>query len=116
MEHLNEKPIAGWLSVLGLASGASAILAASCCVLPLMLGGLGLGAWLFSPLEFLADYQKPILLSGIGLIAFAWFVYFRRGGAKSTAAVLALSSLMVITAASWSVLERPLLKMVRANR
>lgn len=116
MEQAKHKPIAGWLSILGLASGTAAILAASCCVLPLVLGGLGLGAWLLSSLEVLADYQKPILFSGIGLIAVAWFVYFRRGGVKGTVVVLAVASGLVMTAASWGVLERPLLKMVRANR
>jgi mercuric ion transport protein len=99
-----------------LATGAGAVLAASCCVLPLVLGGLGAGAGLFSTLEVLADYQTPILVFSVCLVALAWVVYFRRRGARSTAVVLATASLFVVTAANWAALERPLLKIVRASR
>jgi mercuric ion transport protein len=85
-------------------------------VLPLVLGGVGAGAGLFSTLEVLAEYQTPILVLSAGLIAVAWVVYFRRSGARSTAVALATASLLVVTAANWDTLERPLLKMVRANR
>lgn len=108
--------LTGALATLGLVSGAGAVFAASCCVLPLVLGGLGMGAGLFSTLELLADYRTPILLFSAGLIAVAWGVYFRRRGARSTAAVLAAASVLVVTAANWDTLERPLLRIVRANR
>jgi hypothetical protein len=71
---------------------------------------------LFSTLEVLADYQTPILIFSAGLMAIAWVVYFRRRGARSTAVALAASTLLVVTAANWGILERPLLKIVRANR
>lgn len=106
----------GVLATLGLVSGAGAVFATSCCVLPLVLGGLGAGAGLFSTLEFLAGYRMPILLFSGGLIAVAWAVYFRKRGARSTAVVLAAASLLVVTAASLGTVERPLLKIVRANR
>jgi mercuric ion transport protein len=116
MDRSHQKPIAGLLAAFGLATGAGAVLAASCCVLPLVLGGLGAGAGLFSILEFLTDYQTPILLFSAGLIAIAWVVYFHRRGARSTAVALAASTLLVLMAANWGVLERPLLKIVRASR
>jgi mercuric ion transport protein len=116
MDQSNQMPIAGWMAAAGLATGSGAVLAASCCVLPLVLSSLGAGAGLFSTLEVLADYQKSILSFSACLIAVAWFVYFRRRGAKSTAVALAAASLLVVTAASWDTLERPLLKIVRANR
>jgi mercuric ion transport protein len=102
--------------VAGLATGAGAVLAASCCVLPLVLGGLGAGAGVFSTLEVLADYQTPILVFSVGVIMVAWTVYFRRRGARSTAVILAVATLFVCTAAAWDRLESPLLKIVRANR
>ena len=52
----------------------------------------------------------------LGTAADAAQVYFRRRGARSTAVVLAAASMLVVTAASWDALERPLLKIVRANR
>lgn len=57
MNQSHQKPVAGWLAAVGLVTGAGAVLAASCCVLPLVLGGLGAGAGLFSSLESLADYR-----------------------------------------------------------
>jgi mercuric ion transport protein len=40
----------------GLVTGAGALFAASCCVLPLVLGGLGAGAGVFAALGARADY------------------------------------------------------------
>jgi mercuric ion transport protein len=80
------------------------------------LGGLGAGAGVFSTLELLADYQTPVLVFSGLLLAVAWVVYFRKGGARSTALVLTAASLLVVTAANWSKIEQPLLKVVRANR
>ena len=116
MDQSHQKPVAGWLAAAGLATGASAVLAASCCVLPLVLGGVGAGAGLFSTLEVLANHQTPILVFSACLLAVAWVVYFRSSGAISTALVLTAASLLVVTAANWDTLERPLLKIVRANR
>lgn len=56
MDRLSQRPVAGWLAAAGLATGAGSVLAASCCVLPLVLGGFGAGAGLFSLLELLANY------------------------------------------------------------
>ena len=116
MDRLSQRPVAGWLATAGLVTGAGSVLAASCCVLPLVFGGLGAGAGLFSVLELLANYQTPLLAFSACLIAVAWLVYFRGRGARNTAVVLAAATLLVVTAANWSTLERPLLKIVRANR
>jgi mercuric ion transport protein len=106
----------GLLASLGLVTGLAAVFAASCCVLPLVLGGLGAGVVLFSVIEVLADYRTPILLVSAMLVAVAWLVYFRRRGARSTAAALAVASMLVGVAASWNLLEAPRLKIVRASR
>ena len=108
--------MSGLLASLGLVTGVAAVFAASCCVLPLVLGGLGAGAVLFAVLEVLADYRTSILLVSTVLVAVAWLVYFRRRGARSTAFVLTVASVLVGVAASSNLLEAPLLKIVRASR
>jgi mercuric ion transport protein len=62
------------------AAGASAALAAStCCVLPLMLGALGLGGGLVSGLGVLAPYQTAFRLAALALLGGGfWLVYARR--------------------------------------
>ena len=116
MNPSRQNTLLGWLAVAGLTTSAGAVLAASCCVLPLVLGGLGAGAGLFATLEILANYQKPILILSACLIAVAWAVYVRRRGPWSTAIALAVATTLIGTAAAWDHLERPLLKIVRASR
>jgi mercuric ion transport protein len=106
----------GILATFGLAAGAGALFAASCCVLPLALGGLGAGAGVFAVLESLADYRTPLLVVSAVLIGIAWMVFFRRRGAAGAAIALAVATLFVGTAAAWDHLEGPLLKIVRASR
>ena len=106
----------GMLASLGLTAGIGAVFAASCCVLPLVIGGLGAGAGLFAVLEFLADYRIPVLVISAVLVATAWTLYFRGRGTRSIAIALGLASVLVVTAASWNLIELPLLKIVRANR
>jgi mercuric ion transport protein len=117
MEQASKRrPLAGLLALTGLFTAAGAVFAASCCVLPLVLGGLGAGAGLFSVLEVLANYRTTILVISAGLVAIAWVVYFRRLGAPGTALALAVATLFVGTAAAWDHLEAPLLRIIRANR
>jgi hypothetical protein len=82
---------------------------------PFELDNLGAGAGLFSIRDLLVDHAR-ILVFGAFLISFGWIVYLRRGGSLGTAVVLAVASLLVVTAANLRTLETPLLKMVRANR
>jgi mercuric ion transport protein len=112
MDQPLRRPL-GLLATLGLATGLGAVFAASCCVLPLVIASLGAGASVFSVLEFLADYRTLLLILSAALVAGAWLVYLRRG-TRRIAAVLAVATVLVITAASWNVIEPPLLKIVRA--
>jgi mercuric ion transport protein len=116
MEQTSKRPVSGILAAASIFTGAGAIFAASCCVLPLALGGLGAGAGLFSVLEVLADYRTTILALSAALLVVAWVVYFRRRGARSTALGLVIATVFVGTAAAWDHLEPPLLKMIRAHR
>jgi mercuric ion transport protein len=114
MEQASRPP--GIVAAFGLATGLSAVLAASCCVLPLIIGGLGAGAGVFAVLEMLADYRTPLLIVSSILVVTAWFLYFRRRGTPSTAIVLVLAIVLVVTAANWALFEPSLLKIVRASR
>lgn len=116
---MNRPPISPWSGPLAAASvfsGVGAVFAASCCVLPLVLGGLGAGAGLFSVLEVLANYRTPILVLSAGLLACAWFVYLRNRGALLAPVALIIATLFVGTAAAWGHLEGPLLGILRAHR
>jgi mercuric ion transport protein len=110
------KRLSGILAAAGLLTGVGAVLSASCCVLPLALAGLGAGASVFSALEVIADYRTPLLAASAVLVVVAWCVYFGKRGAVSTAVALSVATAFVGTAAAWSYLERPLLKVVRASR
>jgi len=63
---------------------ASALLASSCCVLPLSLGAVGLGgAWL-SAFSFLGPFQFIFQIAAIAALAAGfWLVYGRGGPAPS---------------------------------
>jgi mercuric ion transport protein len=116
MENTSKHPLSGILAAASIFTGAGAVFAASCCVLPLMLGGLGAGAGLFSILEVLVAYRTAILVLSAALLALAWAVYLRRRGTRRTALALSIATVFVGTATGWDRLEPPLLKMIRAHR
>jgi mercuric ion transport protein len=113
------------LAAIGLAGGLGSILASSCCVIPLVLFGLGAGGFTFSTLEFLADYKAALyVLTGLILIG-GWVAYLRQAPecepacaprrSRFTAAVLTISCLLLVTASSWNLFEPYLLKIIRAH-
>ena len=108
--------LSGILTIAGLLTGAGAVLSASCCVLPLALGGLGAGASVFAVLEAVANYRAPLLVASAVLVGIAWFVYFGRRGTISTVVALSVATVFVGTATAWDYLERPLLKVIRTGR
>jgi mercuric ion transport protein len=108
--------LSGVLTAASLLTGTGAVLSASCCVLPLALGGLGADAGVFSVLEVVADDRTPLLIASTVLIVVAWCIHFGRRGAVSTAAALSMATAFVGTAAAWDYLDRPLVKVIRASR
>jgi mercuric ion transport protein len=115
MNSAGRQSLTSILAALGVVTSAGAVFAASCCVLPLVLGGLGAGASVFAALEALASYRSAILILSTGLVAFAWVCHFRGRGATSTAVALSLASLLVVTAATWDRFEQPLLRIIRTS-
>jgi mercuric ion transport protein len=111
---LSEMTVAAVAAVLG-AGGVTA--GAACCVLPLALAGVGVGASQLAPL---VPLHTP--LSAIALLAVAagWFFYIRRRRAcaagahcappsKATPLLLVVASALVVLSAAWSFIEAPLM-------
>ena len=105
---------------IGLTAGAGALLASSCCVLPILIGGLGAGATVFAGLEILVDYRAALLIVSAVALVSAWVTYLIRKPACeagcsprrsiTTAALLSVGTLLISTAAGW---EPSLLRMIR---
>jgi mercuric ion transport protein len=118
----------GLLAAVGVVTGLGAIMASSCCVVPLTLAFFGAGAGIFATLEAFVPWRMPLLVaSGVG-VAFGWFAWWQRrrvacesGSAcatrppsRASLALLLLATLIVATAIGWDYLEPSLLKLVRS--
>ncbi|HEX7852062.1 MAG TPA: hypothetical protein VF503_00010 [Sphingobium sp.] len=112
------------LSALGaLASLGAVLAAASCCVLPLALAALGMGAGLSSTFGALMPLRWPLTaLSLVGLAA-GWWGYARRRRAcavdqsctmplpsRVAPIALAIGTALTLIALVWDRLEAPLMK------
>ncbi len=122
-------PSTGALGGLGTAVGLSALLASSCCVVPLALAGLGAGGALFSGLAFLAHIRPWLLGGALTTLALGWLMFFRRSRSAScesthpcaapassrlSMSLLTAGSLIVALALVWETyLEPVLLKLMR---
>ena len=119
---------AGPLAALGAVTGLGAIAASSCCVLPLVLAGLGASGAVFGGLEFLAAYQIYILGGALLLLAGAWIAFWRRSLAvvcavdgacaraetpRRTMIVLGVATLFVGAAAALPFIEPQLLRAIQ---
>ena len=111
---LSEVTIAAVAAVLG-AGGVTAV--AACCVLPLALASVGIGASQLAPL---VPLHTPLSAIALLAVAASWFFYVRRKRtcaadgdfappAKATPVLLVLASALVILSAAWSFIEAPLM-------
>jgi len=121
-------PSTGALAGTGLVVGAGALIASSCCVLPMALAGLGVTGAVFSGLAFLADI-RPFLIAGAAvMLALGWaFFFWRRRRARCdgdtcakpersgrTMGLLGFGSLVVGLALVWGPYVEPaLLRLAR---
>lgn len=125
--HLPAAP--KWFAAFGLVAGVGAIIASSCCVIPLGLAAVGAGASIFGGLEMVAEWRVPLLsLSGLA-IAGGWGAWwFKQPVAcepwtscatpqrsRSTLALLLCASTIVLAAASWDYIDPVLLKLIRSH-
>lgn len=75
------------LKILALGGAASAVAASTCCVLPLVLGSLGLGGALVAGLGGLAPYQTAFRIVALALLgAGFWLIYSRKPALAAGAA------------------------------
>lgn len=118
----------GSVAALGAVTGLGALVASSCCVLPIVLGGLGAGAGVFTVLGVLAPLRVPLMVASALAVIVGWFFYARPPQsvcAGSCAAprrslaplvLLSLATLLIVAAATWGYFEPALIKMLRTAR
>lgn len=112
------------VATIGTVAGAGALFsAAACCVLPLALAALGIGA---GGLAVLVPFHWPMTIAAGVAIAIGWFLYLRRRRAcardesctialpsRATLIMLLLATVFVALSALWpSYLEKPLMNLL----
>lgn len=116
-----------WLAGAGLVAGLGAVVASSCCVLPLGLAALGAGAGVFGILNEVAAWRIPFLAVSALAVTSGWSVWWLKRRefcstgshcapstrTHSTTSLLMLASIIVIAAASWSYIDPVLLKLFK---
>ena len=118
-----------WFAALGLVAGLGAVVASSCCVIPLGLAALGAGASVLGGLEMVAAWRVPLLSVSALAIVGGWGAWWLKrpvacaSGAgcaspqrsRATLALLLCASIIVLAAASWSYIDPMLLKLLRGR-
>ena len=113
--RLSDRNVAAF-AVLSSFGGITA--AAACCVLPLALAGLGVGA---GGLAALGPLHTPLSAIAVVAVAAGWFLYLRRRRACTTAVecpppftatlvLLVVALKLVALSAVWPLIEAPLLR------
>lgn len=123
------RPSPKLFAALGLLAGLGAVIASSCCAIPLGLAALGAGASVFGGLETVAAWRVPLLsVSALAIIG-GWVAWRLKrpvacaSGAchaspersRATLALLLCASAILLAAASWSYIDPMLLKFFRGH-
>ena len=118
------KPSDRGVAAMGTVAGAGALFsAAACCVLPLALAALGVGA---GGLAAFVPFHWPMTIVAAVAIAVGWLLYLRRRRAcardesctialpsRATLIMLSLATVFVALSALWpSYLEKPLMNLL----
>lgn len=118
-----------WFAALGLIAGLGAVVASSCCVIPLGFAALGAGAGVFGGLEVVAEWRMPLLLISAMAILGGWGAWWLKRPvacalgercvspqrSRATLALLLCASMTVAAAASWGYIDPVLLKLLRGR-
>lgn len=118
-----------WFAALGLVAGLGAIVASSCCVVPLVLAALGAGASVLGGLEMIAAWRAPLLSISALAIAGGWGAWWMKWPvvcasgtscasperSRATLPLLLCASAIVLAAANWSVVDPMLLRLLRGQ-
>ncbi len=106
---------------LGVLAGFGALFSATaCCVLPLALGALGIGA---GGLAAVVPFHWPLTIAALVAVAAGWFLYVRKRQActgeeecavsppsRATFIMLCLATSFVTISALWGYIELPLMR------
>lgn len=103
-----------------LASFGALFSATACCVLPLALGSLGIGA---GGLAAVVPFHWPLTIAALAAVAAGWFLYLRKRQAcatdrectvatpsRATFVLLCLATSFVTISALWGYIEQPLMQ------
>lgn len=118
-----------WFAALGLAAGLGAVVASSCCVIPLGLAAVGAGASVLGGLEAVAAWRVPLLSVSALAIVGGWGAWWMKrpvdcGSGSScssparslpTLSLLLGASALALAAASWAHIDPVLLKLLRGH-
>ena len=113
----SEKGAAG----LGVLAGFGGLFSATaCCVLPLALGALGIGA---GGLAAVVPFHWPLTIAALMAVGAGWFLYLRKRQAcardgqctvappsRTTFVLLCLATSFVTISALWGYIEQPLMR------
>jgi mercuric ion transport protein len=118
-----------WFAALGLAAGLGAVVASSCCVIPLGLAALGAGTSVLGGIQEVAPWRMPLLSISVLAIVGGWAAWWLKRpvacapGAscaspersRASLALLLCASAILLAAISWSYIDPMLLKLFRGR-
>ncbi|GDX37787.1 hypothetical protein LBMAG20_00020 [Methylocystaceae bacterium] len=110
-------------------AGIGAILASSCCVLPLLLAAVGASAGVFGAFQTLTEWRIPLLsVAGVSILG-GWFTWWKKRNVdcssmsscststttNKSVTLLSVSSLIIVLGLSWDYIEPLLLKIIKGH-
>jgi mercuric ion transport protein len=118
-----------WFAALGFVAGLGAVVASSCCVIPLGFAALGASASVLGGLEAVAAWRVTLLSVSALAIVGGWGAWWLKRPvacasgescaslerSRPTLALLLCGSAIVLAAASWSCIDPMLLKLFRGQ-
>ena len=110
-------------------AGIGAILASSCCVIPLVLAAVGASAGIFGAFQTLAEWRMPLLSVAVLSIIGGWFIWWKKRNvicssvvscststrSNTSVTLLSISSLIIVLGLSWEYIEPLLLKIIKGH-
>ena len=111
----------GVTSLGALASIGALFSATACCILPLALGAVGVGA---GGLAAVVPFHWPLTIAAMVAVAVGWFLYARKRRAcaaaactvsppaRATFAMLCVATVIVGISSIWGFIEQPLMRML----
>lgn len=118
------------VAALGVITGLGPLAASSCCMVPVVLGGLRASAGVSTVFGALAALRVPLMTASVLAVAFGWFLYARRSlaacGPESSCTaplrspialvLLSLAAVLIGAASADGSFEPALIKMLRGDR